>query len=112
MASRSPCGSRSSPTRRPGRCGSGPERGALPRRGARACLTAHPHAPDFSWQENFQVGGDIVRDGDGWALAPHRLIGGFEPPDESELARYRRNLKKSIRFYRTRRRFLAKREQL
>ena len=42
-------------------------------------------------------------------LSPHKLIGGFELPDESELARYRRNLKKSIRFYRTRRRFLKNR---
>ena len=67
----------------------------------RACLVAHAHDERFSWQENFQVRGDLVRSGDGWALVPHRLIGGFELPDESPLARYRRNLKKSIRFYRT-----------
>jgi hypothetical protein len=66
----------------------------------RACLVAHAHAPDFSWQENFQVRGDLVRDGDGLALVPHKLIGGFELPDESMLASYRRNFKKSIRFYR------------
>jgi pyridoxamine 5'-phosphate oxidase-like protein len=75
----------------------------------RACLTAHDHAPDFTWQENFQVRGDLVRDGDRWALVPHRLVGGFELPDESELARYRRNLGKSIRFYRTRKRLLKQR---
>jgi len=67
----------------------------------RACLVAHAHDERFSWQENFQVRGDLVRSDDGWALVPHRLIGGFELPDESPLARYRRNLKKSIRFYRT-----------
>src|SRR5215212_9409133 len=76
----------------------------LPIAEGRACLTAHRHGPNFEWQENFQVRGDLVREGDGWALVPHRLVGGFELPDESELARYRRNLKKSIRFYRTARR--------
>ena len=25
-----------------------------------ACLTAHDHAPDFTWQHNFQVRGDLV----------------------------------------------------
>src|SRR4051794_21374232 len=70
-----------------------------------ACVTAHAHSPDFTWQENFQVRGDLVRDGDGWAVVPHKLVGGFELPDESELARYRRNLSKSIRFYKTARRY-------
>jgi hypothetical protein len=65
-----------------------------------ACLTAHAHGPKFEWQENFQVRGDLVRDGDRWALVPHKLVGGFELPDESMLARYRRNLGKSARFYR------------
>ena len=35
-----------------------------------ACLTAHHHSPDFEWQENFQVRGDLVRDGDGWGVRP------------------------------------------
>jgi hypothetical protein len=87
----------------------GAEPDGLPLLAGPACLTAHAHAPDFRWQENFQLRGDLVRDGDGWSLVPHKLIGGFELPDESELARYRRNLKKSIRFYRTRRRFLKNR---
>jgi hypothetical protein len=81
----------------------------LPLAEGRACLTAHAHAPDFKWQENFQVRGDLVREGDRWALVPHRLIGGFELPDESEFARYRRNLAKSIRFYRNRKRVLKQR---
>ena len=66
-----------------------------------ACVTAHGHSPDFSWQENFQVRGDLRRAGDAWTLVPHRLIGGFELPDESKIAVYRRNLRKSVRFYRT-----------
>jgi hypothetical protein len=70
----------------------------------RACLVAHAHDETFSWQENFQVRGDLVRAEGGWHLVPHKLIGGFELPDESELARYRRNLGKMVRFYRTARR--------
>jgi hypothetical protein len=38
------------------------------------------------------------------------MVGGFELPDESQLSSYRRNLKKSIRFYRTARRELQKRK--
>ena len=79
----------------------GAEPAGLPLCEGRACLTAHAHSPDFSWQENFQVRGDLVRSGDGWHLVPRRLVGGFELPDESAFARYRRNMKKSLRFYRT-----------
>lgn len=79
----------------------GGEPTGLPFAEGRACLTAHAHDARFSWQENFQVRGDLVRADDGWALVPRKLIGGFELPDESMLARYRRNLTKSIRFYRT-----------
>jgi len=82
----------------------------LPITEGRACLTAHRHAPDFTWQENFQVRGDLVRDREGWALVPRRMIGGFELPDESELAHSRRNLSKSLRFYRTARRRLKQRQ--
>src|SRR4051794_24308205 len=45
----------------------------LPAAEGKACLTAHAHGPDFRWQTNFQVRGDLVRDGDDWALVPHRL---------------------------------------
>lgn len=82
---------------------------SLPLLEGRGCITAHSHSPDFSWQENFQVRGDLVRDDEGWTLVPHRTIGGFELPDESMVARYRRNLGKSVRFYRTRRRYLRER---
>jgi hypothetical protein len=69
-----------------------------------ACLVAHAHDETFSWQRNFQVRGDLVRGEGGWELVPRRLIGGFELPDESTLARDRRNAAKSVRFYRTARR--------
>jgi hypothetical protein len=85
------------------------EPAGLPIAGGRACLTAHAHSPEFAWQENFQVRGDLVRDEGGWSLIPHRLLGGFELPDESVLARYRRNLGKSVRFWRTARRRLRSR---
>jgi hypothetical protein len=73
----------------------------LPLVEGRACLTAHAHDERFRWQENFQLRGDLVRTDGGWSLIPHRLVGGFELPDERELARYRRNFAKVIRFYRT-----------
>ena len=81
----------------------------LPVEPGRACLTAHSHDPDFKWQENFQVRGDLLEAGEGWALSPQKLVGGFELPKESELARYRRNLRKSVRFYKTRKRVLRER---
>ncbi len=83
----------------------------LPLEPGRACITAHAHHPKFTWQENFQVRGDLLETGAGWALSPRKLIGGFELPKESELARYRRNLGKSMRFYRTRKRVLKERAQ-
>ena len=76
-----------------------------------ACLTAHRHSPDFSWQENFQIRGDLLRAGGAWRLVPHRLIGGFELPDESKITVYRQNLGKSVRFYRTARRRLKARSE-
>ncbi|HSI82114.1 MAG TPA: pyridoxamine 5'-phosphate oxidase family protein [Solirubrobacterales bacterium] len=80
------------------------EPAGLPLTAGRACLVAHAHDERFSWQENFQVRGDLVRDGDRWAIVPHKLLGGFELPDESIAARYRRNLGKAVRFWRAARR--------
>jgi hypothetical protein len=74
----------------------------------KACLTAHAHGPDFGWQTNFQVRGDLIRDGSGWALVPHRLIGGFELP-KSKIEAYRANFKKMMRFRKTAKRELTKR---
>lgn len=89
------------------RVGEPPE--GMPLDACLACLTAHDHAPDFSWQRNFQVRGDLVRDGDGWALVPSRLVGGFELPPTGALARYRESLPKIRRFRRIAKRELSKR---
>jgi hypothetical protein len=77
------------------------EPAGLPLAEGRACLTAHAHDESFTWQENFQVRGDLARDGGGWSLLPRKLVGGFEMPEENDLSRYRRNFAKMIRFYRT-----------
>lgn len=70
-----------------------------------ACVAAHEHAPDFTWQRNFQVRGDLVEDDDGWAVVPHKVVGGFEVP-KSQVAMYRENARKIMRF-----RKIAKRER-
>ncbi len=64
----------------------------------RACVTAHSHSPEFLWQENFQVRGDLVPSGEGLALVPRKMVGGFELPKESRIAGLRRNYKKARRF--------------
>ena len=89
----------------------GPIPAALPVAEGRACLTAHAHSPEFRWQENFQVRGDLVRDGDSWSLVPHRMVGGFELPKESRLAGLRRNFGKARRFRRIRKQVLAERDR-
>jgi len=71
-----------------------------------ACVCAHEHAPDFSWQRNFQVRGDLVEDDDGWSVVPHKLVGGLELPPSpiaslrqnwAKARRYRRNAKRRAR---------------
>lgn len=74
-----------------------------------ACLTAHEHPPDFAWQRNFQVRGDLIREEGGWAVVPHKLVGGFELPPTSTLGRYRANARKIFRFHRVARRELGRR---
>jgi hypothetical protein len=74
-----------------------------------ACVTAHDHSPEFSWQRNFQVRGDLVRDDQGWTLVPHKMVGGFEVPPTSKLGQYRLNLRKSMRFRKTAKRELERR---
>jgi Pyridoxamine 5'-phosphate oxidase len=66
-----------------------------------ACVTVHDHAPDFSWQRNFQVRGDLVEENGGWVLVPQRMVGGLELPPASKLELYRRNAPKMVRFWRT-----------
>jgi hypothetical protein len=75
-----------------------------PLRPGRACLAAHEHGERFEWQRNFQVRGDLVEDGDGWAIEPRKLVGGFELPP-GKLRALRVNAKKSMRY-----RKIAKRE--
>ena len=81
---------------------------AAPLRAGPACLTAHAHDERFTYQENFQLRGDLVEDEGGWSLAPRRLVGGFEPP-KSQLAAYKANAAKIWRFHRAARRELARR---
>jgi hypothetical protein len=87
----------------------GAEPAGLPLVEGRACLTAHAHGEDFTWQENFQVRGDLVRleDGD-WALVPRKLIGGFELP-KGFVARNRAIVQGHLRFYKTAKRRLRER---
>ena len=73
-----------------------------------ACLTAHGHAERFSWQQNFQVRGDLAFMEGRWALIPRRLVGGFEVP-RSRLALLRANAAKAARFHKTAKRELAQR---
>jgi hypothetical protein len=80
----------------------------MPAEPARACLCAHAHHPEFRWQTNFQVRGDLVRDGDDWALTPHKLVGGFELP-ASKVAAYRQNFRKMLRYRRKAKEELARR---
>lgn len=74
-----------------------------------ACLTVHDHAPDFSWQTNFQARGDLAEDADGWVFTPHKLVGGFEMPPGSFLERMKLNWAKSQRFRRVAKREMARR---
>jgi hypothetical protein len=81
----------------------------LPAAPSKACLTAHAHGPDFTWQTNFQVRGDLVpSDGGSWSLVPHRLVGGFELP-ESKLQAYRENFRKILRYRKKAKAELARR---
>ena len=74
-----------------------------------ACLTVHDHAPDFSWQTNFQARGDLVEDDGGWVFFPHKVVGGFELPPGSFLERMKLNWAKSQRFRKVAKREMARR---
>lgn len=87
----------------------GAEPSGMPLIEGRACLTAHGHDADFKWRENFQVRGDLVRGPEGWSLAPHRLVGGLELPNQGVVSRYRGAMGRSLGFYRTARRELRRR---
>ncbi len=83
----------------------------VPLESGRACLVAHRHSPDFSWQTNFQVRGDLVVDQGRWALVPYKLVGGFELPPGSTFSRYRLNAKKMLRFRKIAKAELARRSR-
>jgi hypothetical protein len=91
------------------RLGGGPV--GVPWQPGLACLTAHDHDPDFTWQRNFQVRGDLVEEDGAWALIPHKLVGGFEFPPGSLVQRVRLNAKKMRRYRRIAKRELAARGQ-
>jgi hypothetical protein len=78
----------------------GAEPVGIPLLEGRACLTVHSHAPDFAWQTNFQVRGNLVRDDSGWRLEPRRLVGGFELPPGGAMSRYKAFMRVSIPSYR------------
>jgi Pyridoxamine 5'-phosphate oxidase len=84
------------------------EPAGLPLLEGRACLTVHRHAPDFTWQRNMQVRGNLIPTADGWRLVPRRIVGGFELP-EGRFSRFRDFIKKGPGFYRTYRRRLRER---
>jgi hypothetical protein len=74
-----------------------------------ACVTAHDHSPDFRWQRNFQVRGDLIEEDGAWAVIPRKLVGGFEVPPGGVIARTRVNLRKARRFRKVAKRELAAR---
>lgn len=84
------------------------EPAAFPVLEGRACLTVHRHAPDFAWQRNMQVRGNLVRSADGLRLVPRKIVGGFELP--KGIGRFRDFIKKGPGFYRTYRRRLRERD--
>jgi hypothetical protein len=75
-----------------------------------ACLTAHAHDERFTYQLNFQLRGDLTREGDGWAIRPHKIVGGFELPPGSMVSRVRTNFHKTRRFRRVAKQELERRE--
>ena len=97
------------PDRKSGSIAIEAEPARLPLLEGRACLTAHRHHPDFHWQENFQVRGNLARGPDGWRLVPRRLVGGLEVPDAGFLTVMRENFAKTLRFRRIARRRLRER---
>jgi pyridoxamine 5'-phosphate oxidase-like protein len=76
-----------------------------------ACVAAHDHPPDFKWQRNFQVRGDLVEDDGAWTIVPRKLVGGFELPPGGLVARVRLNMKKMRRFRKVAKRELAARDR-
>jgi hypothetical protein len=75
-----------------------------------ACIAAHDHDERFTYQRNFQVRGDLVERDGGWAVEPHKLVGGFELPPGSMLERMKLNYAKTKRFRKVAKQELQKRQ--
>jgi hypothetical protein len=86
----------------------GGELAGVPLQPGLACLSAHVHGESFTWQQNFQVRGDLLPVDESWVLVPSKLVGGFEVP-ASRLAALRANAAKVRRFRRIAKRELARR---
>ena len=67
----------------------------LPLQPGLACLAAHDHDPDFTWQRNFHVRGDLVEDDGRWSVMPRKLVGGFELPPGGVVGRIKRTCRRS-----------------
>ncbi len=65
-----------------------------------ACLCAHSHAEDLTWQRSYQVRGDLVEHEGRLVLHPHRVVAGLQLPSSS-FDRYRVNVRKILRFRKT-----------
>jgi hypothetical protein len=65
-----------------------------------ACLCAHAHADDLTWQRSYQVRGDLAEEDGRLVLHPHRVVAGLQLPS-SAVERYRVNVRKVLRFRRT-----------
>ena len=65
-----------------------------------ACLCAHAHAEDLTWQRSYQVRGDLIEQDGRLVLHPHRVVAGLQLPS-SAFERYRVNVRKILRFRRT-----------
>lgn len=82
---------------------------AVPLRPAPACLVAHDHDRELTWQRNFHARGNLVEDDDGWAFVPVRVVEGFELPPKPGLSRIKDNYRKIRRFRRRAKRELEAR---
>jgi hypothetical protein len=65
-----------------------------------ACLCAHAHAEDLTWQRSYQVRGDLAEEDGRFVLHPHRVVAGLQLPS-SAFERYRVNVRKVLRFRKT-----------
>jgi pyridoxamine 5'-phosphate oxidase-like protein len=65
-----------------------------------ACLCAHAHADDLTWQRSYQVRGDLIEHNGRLVLHPHRVVAGLQLPS-SAFERYRVNVRKILHFRRT-----------